>query len=291
MSLRAVRTRSIAFCLFALTASGCDLTSDGSTGDPPSEPNGSVLGDGARIRDVVKPATWLEVGNMNSDGCKVPNDHTVDVTGQVIVAVDRYDETGDGTLGNIYVEDLYEDDETPKPYSGITVFGPAFTPPDLRVFEGDVVDTFGNLSEFLGPSSGRFGDCKTLPEIGGTMTFRFDHGPVEPLTVVQLNGGSERWQPVLGYENARQYIGMLIRFEGVRISGTPKADSKGRYTAQIDMGGGISAEDGIKLDNELFDLENEGPPLEGAQFQAVSGVLTYFYGFKLAPRSADDFEM
>ena len=40
--------------------------------------------------------------------------------------------------------------EAPVPFSGLTVFSPSFTPPDLRVFEGDVVDTFGNLIEFLG---------------------------------------------------------------------------------------------------------------------------------------------
>lgn len=249
-----------------------------------------MLGDGARLREVIGPATWYSPGNVDSAGCKVPQDKQVRATGQVVAAIDRFDETGDGALGNIYIEDVYADGETPEPYSGVTVFDPAFTPPDLRLIEGDVVDTFGNLQEFLGPSS-PFGDCKTLPEIGGTMQFRFDNGPLAPLTVV-LENGSDRFAEIKGYENARRYIGMLVRVEGVLIAGAPKKDSAGRYTAALNMGGGLSADDVIKLSNELFDMENEGPELaDGAQFKAVTGILTYFYGFKLAPRSADDFEL
>ncbi len=268
------------------------MTSDGSTGDPVSEPRADLLGDGNRLSEVVTPATWYEPGNIESANCKSPSDRQVKVTGQVIVAIDRFDETGDGAQGNIYVQDLPVGGEEPKPHSGITVFAPSFTPPDLRLFDGDVVDTFGNLMEFLGPSSGYFGDCKTLPEIGGTMSFRFDHGPIDPITVVPLNGGNARWDDVRGYEAARQWMGMLVRFEGVIIAGEPNTDASGRVTATIDMGGGISAEDSIKISNELMDLSNNGPELaDGTTFQSVTGVLTYFYGFKIAPRSIDDFEM
>lgn len=281
-----------ALAFFSLGASGCDITSDGSSGDPRTEPTPGELGDGNRLREVIQPATWYTPGNMESVGCEVPSDHHVSVTGQVIVALDRFDETGEGAQGNIYIQDLYADSETPEPFSGVTVFNPAFTPPDLRLFAGDVVDTFGNLQEFLGPGSGKFGDCKTLPEIGGTMSYRFDHGPIEPITIVPKNGGAGRWEQILGYENARQWLGMLVRIEGVIIAGAPKKDPSGRYTAALNMGGGISAEDSLSLSNELFDLENEGPELEnGKIFEAVTGVVTYFYGFKIAPRSAEDFEL
>ncbi|NUP08989.1 MAG: hypothetical protein HOW73_23310 [Polyangiaceae bacterium] len=272
-------------------AAGCEITSDGSSGDPQTDPTPGELGDGSRLYEVIQPASWYNPEDIESAACEVPSDHHVNVTGQVIVAIDRYDETGEGALGNIYIEDLFADDETPKPFSGVTVFGPAFTPPDLRLFNGDVVDTVGNLQEFLGPGAGKFGSCKTLPEIGGTMTFRFDHGPIEPVTVVPMNGGAARWENILGYENARQWMGMLVRIEGVIVQGTP-SNAGGRYNVGIDMGGGISAEDAIKLSNELFDLEHEGPELaDGTQFNAVTGVITYFYGFKLAPRSIEDFEM
>ena len=46
----------------------------------------------------------------------------------------------------------------------------------------------------------------------------------------------------------------------------------------------------LQTGEALYDLKNDGPTLEaGGTFSAVTGVLTYFYGFKIAPRSPDDF--
>ena len=46
-----------------------------------------------------------------------------------------------------------------------------------------------------------------------------------------------------------------------------------------------------KISNELYDLLNEGPALaQGVKLKSVTGIVTYFYGFKIAPRSPDDFE-
>lgn len=274
-----------------LGASACNVTSDGSTGDPPTEPDPDVLGDGARVSEVVGPATWFDADLVGTSGCAIPTDRQVRLTGQIIVAVDRYDETNDGAVGNIYVQDVTDPAAGPVPYSGITVFSPSFTPPDLRVFEGDVVDTFGNLIEFLGPNSDGFGGCRTLPEIGGAMSLRFDATPAVPATIVRAGADSTRWDPIKGYENGRQWIGMLVRLEGVTIANDAKGDGKGRYTADLDVGGGITGDDIVKISNELFNLEEQGPELTaGAQFAAVTGVMTYFYGFKIAPRSAADFE-
>lgn len=283
--------RGFALAGALLAASACNVTSDGSTGDPPSDPDPDVLGSGARVSEVVGPATWFDADKMGTSGCAVPLDRQVRLTGQIIVAVDRYDETNDGAFGNIYVQDVTDPAAGPVPYSGITVFAPSFTPPDLRVFEGDVVDTFGNLIEFLGPNSDGFGGCRTLPEIGGAMSLRFDAAPATPATIVSAGADSSRWEPLKGYENARQWIGMLVRVEGVTLASAGTRDNRGRYTADLDVGGGISGDDVVKISNELFDLETEGPALtQGAQFGAVTGVLTYFYGFKIAPRSAADFE-
>jgi hypothetical protein len=92
------------------------------------------------------------------------------------------------------------------------------------------------------------------------------------------------------YEKARQWLGMLVRIENIKISDKPY-DSKGRYSAPIDVGGGIPLSDVPSISNELFDLKALGPPLaKDVTFKAVTGIITYFYGFKIAPRSADDFE-
>src|SRR5512139_160747 len=133
---------SVASTLALATCPGCNVTGDGSTGDPQSDPDADALGNGSRVHEVLGPATWFNEANMTSQGCAVPGDRQVRLTGQTIVAVDRYDETNDGGVGNIYVQDVVPEGEEPVPFSGLTIFSPSFTPPDLRVFEGDVIDTF-----------------------------------------------------------------------------------------------------------------------------------------------------
>ncbi len=284
--------RLFGLSLGALAVLGCNVTSDGSAGDPPTDPDPDVLGSGARISEVMGPATWFKPEiQMGTDGCSFPPDRQVSFTGQIIVAVDRFDETNDGAIGNIYIQDLQGDPAAPVPYSGLTIFGASFTPPDLRIFEGDVVDTFGTLTEFIGPNSAGFGGCRTLPEASGAIQLRFDAAPAAPSTIVFAGADASRWAPIIGYDNARQWLGMLVRLEGVTIGTDAVADSAGRYTAALDLGGGLAGDDLVKISNELFDLEASGLELTaGTQYAAVTGVLTYFYGFKIAPRSAADFE-
>lgn len=286
MQHRAPTAPYFAALVAALTTAACG----GGNGDEHSTPLAIAYGDGARIPDVVVEPTWVDGENKDSEGCAYPGDQHVHVTGVTVLAIDRYDETGKGAQGNFYVQDAYAqtlDDYDPaqagKPFSfGVTVYAPSFSPPDLRLAEGDVVDMLGGFTEFPGPSSGPFPYCRTLPEMAGTMTFRFEGGgQVEP-TVISLDD-------LRGYEAARRYLGMLVRVENVTIAGQP-AESSGRYTATLNMGAGVPAADVVSVSNELFDLKNEGPELEGASFKSITGVVTYFYGFKIAPRSAADFE-
>jgi hypothetical protein len=277
------RARSL-LVLAATAAAACG----GGNGDPPTVPLGTTCGDGARIPDVVVEPTWLDPTDTDSERCSYPADRQVYVTGVTLVAVDRFDETGEGAQGNLYVQDtcaqaLYEPvPDEPPPSFGVTVYAPSFSPPDLRLAPGDVADLLGQITEFPGPSSGPFRFCRTLPELSGTMSFRFEGGAVSP-TLVAVD-------QLLGYESARRYLGMLVRVEGVQIAGEP-SNSGGRYTASINMGAGVPAEDVVKIANELYDIEAEGPPLaDGDTFSAVTGVITYFYGFKIVPRSPADFE-
>jgi hypothetical protein len=255
----------------------------GGNGDAPSIPLADERGGGARIADLVGEAAWFNADprTQDSEDCEgVPADRRVHVTGATLVAIDRFDETGEGAHGNHYVQDSADE---PVPYSGMTVFQPAFSPPDLRLFPGDVVDLLGVLTEFRGPSSGRFRGCRTLPEIGGTMSFRFEDRPARPAHVPL---GDLR-----SYASARRYIGMLVRVEGIKVAGDPSR-SGGRYTASINVGAGVPVSDVPSLSNELYDLEAQGPPLSaGATFRSVTGVLTYFYGFKIAPRCPADFQL
>jgi len=267
-----------------LLLAGCD--SGG--GDPPSDAVASVLGAGSRLREVNGPAEWFDENNKTSVKCSQPADFTVNVTGVAVTAVDRFDEVADGALGNLYVQDMITVEA--GEYEGMTVFDPGFTPPDLRVAAGDVLDLFGVLEEFLGPSDG-FGKCRSLPEIGGTAQFRLEGVNVAPRAL--------ELQDLMGYEKARRYLGMLVVIEDVKIASDPVPSNStlptgGRYVSDIDRTGldltGVDPADYVKISNELYDVLNEGPPIaKGSTFKSVTGVVTYFYGFKIAPRSADDF--
>jgi len=253
----------------------------GATGDKPSEPLANPYGAGLAVVEINGPATWEDPSNSNSQGCPALPERKVYVTGVSIGAIDNFDETGGGAVGNYYVQDARDPGQ---PYSGMTVFDPSFSPPDLRLAAGDVVDVFGAFSEFAGPSSGRFPFCRTLPEIGGTMSFRFDNNrPIEP-TVVDVT-------ELKSYEGARPYLGMLVRLENVKLA-TDGTNSSGRFTADLDVGGGIPVTEVPRISNELYDIQGQGPMLSaGTVFKSITGIVTYFYGFKVAPRSPADFEL
>jgi hypothetical protein len=278
----------------------CNGTGAGDTGDKIVKDKPSVAGQGQRISDVVGEATWYSDTDLMSQSCKLPATEDVNLTGQVVVAVDTYDESGKNQTGNIYIEDVPVAGADPVPYSGLTLFGVGFSPPDLRLFEGDVVDTFGTLDEFVGPSVGAFNNCRTLPEASGTVSFRYENGFHAPVTLVQAGSDPTRWNNLKGYKNARQWIGMLVKVNDVTLPNAGKCYSKCprmdcqqcQYSLDIDVGGGVALADTLNVDNELFDLKTAYPQLgAGSKVKSITGVLTYFYGFHIAPRSADDIEL
>ncbi|MBI4703290.1 MAG: hypothetical protein HY744_19410 [Deltaproteobacteria bacterium] len=116
------------------------------------------------------------------------------------------------------------------------------------------------------------------------MSFRFDG-----------TGGAVRTIPVadLGtYKGARQWLGMLVRVEKVRLICSPYESSSGRYSIGFSAGqDDVPCDELPSVTNELFDLKGAGPPLaQGDELAAVTGIVTYFYGVHIAPRSAADIE-
>ena len=265
--------------LVALLLAGCG---NGMLGDLPAKPLADEYGPGTRLCSALGPAVWEDAANTLSANCKETPDYNISVTGVTVVAIDTYDETGDGASGNYYVEDTTCAADM---YAGITVFAPTFSPPALRVAVNDVVDVAGSFTEFIGPSSGAFGNCKSLPEMSGAMSFRFDgQTPPKPIEIKDTD--------LKSYDSARPYLGMLVRVTGspgVVIFGTPTS-SKGRYSAALNVGA-VSQPDQPHITNELYDILTDGPAMTtGTTFTAVTGIVTYFYGFHIVPRSPADFE-
>jgi hypothetical protein len=276
---------------FAALAAALLAACSGGAGDQPSKPNADEFGECARIAETVGEATWVEPEEPMSMKCTRPQDRQVCISGVAIVAIDRFDETQDGkSSGNFYIEDGSTADN-PADFSGITVFRPSFSPPDLRLAEGDIADFIGNYTEFGGPSTFVFPYCRTLPEFSGTMSFRFDANlPLLPRDVTT--------DTLKSYDTARKHIGSLIQVKGLKLAGDGKFDSsKRRWTAAISVTGSIEQGDQPSISNELFDINaaivaKKAPVFKaGMVFKSVTGVLTYFGGFHLAPRSAADIEV
>lgn len=269
--------------LVAVATSGCD---PGVAGDPRAEPRADKYGNGARIAEVMAPRadlSWLEPDDPDSADCPgVPRDVDVSVTGIAITAEDLFDETGGGAVGNLWGQDSTSG-SPPVPHSGMTFFAPGFSPPDLRVVPGDVLDLFGVLLEFEGPASAKFGFCRTLPEMTGAMSFRFEGG--------EVMAARPALEDLATYEGMRPWLGMLVTFENVVVAAPPILAGSGRYAVPIlDAGAVVEGEDVPTITNELMDLESvlgvDTPP--GTVIAELTGVLTYFYSPHVAPRSAAD---
>ncbi len=266
---------------------GCDARA----GDVPVTVVPNVDGQGSRISSVLGgflgPAPWVQPSNLNDTGCDYPAASGLEstlpsiyVTGVTVTAVDNWDETGNGDVGSIYVQDTVNPPALPPIYSGISIFGAGFTPPSLRVLPGDVLDITGPYEEFIGPSSGYFPQCETLPQLSGSVALRFNGTVPAPVVVTP--------EDLSTFDGARQYLGMLVTVQQpggvVSIAADGKEDD-GRYSASVAVPSGFN----FFIADELWDVYRKEPLSQGEQFESVTGILTYFYDFELAPRSCADF--
>ncbi len=260
---------STTLLLTLLTCLACGDRGPGDLSKVP--PQGSdVQGDGVRLAELNDPKNP-----------RPPQGSQVFVTGAMVVAVDGFDETANGSsAGNIYAQDLPVDG-VQVPYSGITLFNTSFNPPTLRVTQGDVIDIRGAYEEFPGPSSSPFEEGKTLPEIvGGTASLRFESEPATPVTIPLVDLAS--------YETGRQWIGVLVRLENVVAQSDGFKASSGRYSVRLEVPG-LTGNQLPAINNAFFDLEKSGHDFtQGTTYSSVVGVVQYFYSFTISPRSAAD---
>jgi len=253
--------------MLALTA--CS-TPDGDLPKEPSVP--SPAGTANRIR---------EIGDPNSDAHAATNTQ-VSVSGVTVVAIDNFDETKDGkSRGSIYVQDL----DSSKPYSGIGLYNATFVPSDLRVAPGDVLDMHGEYQENdkigttvdfnkgLPEGSPR----QFLPQIASpTATFRFESTPPKATNI--------DWNDFSNFNKGRQWVGMLVTAKDIVFAEGLYAATSGRFTANIlgEKNGAL-----LSMSNELMELDPAMFPA-GTKIKSLTGVVTYFFSFHIAPRSLDD---
>jgi hypothetical protein len=258
--------RLLAVALPALVLAGCSLNADAPSSRPPSP-----LGTGLRIAQVQDPASKQYAPNT-----------TVDVSGTVVLWVDTFDETHDGkSVGTVFVQDVGYTGGAPIPYSGISVFQPSYVPADLRLLPGDVLDFVGPYQEVTSIGTAMFTPPQTLPQLAKPVgTFRYEFAVPQP-TVVSLADLND-------YKKGRQWEGMLVTLNDVYL-GAFEVDSSG---SRIDYpilpsSGAKQVLNNVAISNELYDLKSTDYKIY-THAKSVTGLVTWFYSFHIAPRSPAD---
>lgn len=241
------------------------------TGDPPSKPTADPLGDGLRIAQVQDPSSPDYKPNTNAN-----------ITSAVATWLDTFDETHDGkSIGTLYIQDV----ASTAPYSGIEVYEPNYVPASLTILPGDVLDFAGPYDESPNVGSATFDPGTFLPQLSKPVgTFRYEFVPPPPavVTTEELVGTDAN------FKSARKWLGMLVTIHDVIIAAGTSSSGRVTYLmgdATVD-GGGITSSS-VAISNENYDLGPMDFPA-GTHFSSVTGLVTWFYSFHVAPRTAAD---
>lgn len=255
--------RSAAFFGLLVLAVGSSLVACGSRdGDQPVEVKPNPIGTGVHIRDVVDPS-------KNMSGA------TVSISGAVVLTTDTYDETGDGkSRGTVYVQDIGSN----VPFSGVSLYSPVFVPSSLRAVPGDTLDLVGQYVTVPSIGTAVFNPGEVLPQLSKpTAYFRYEYQTPDPV-VINLSDLED-------YNLGFQWENMLVTVKDVVLC-DGLSSSKGRVT------GGLATDCATStgaptMSNELIPLDPSkyGP---GTRFASVTGVVTWFFSYHIAPRSPDD---
>jgi hypothetical protein len=231
------------------------------------------------------------------------------VVNTVVTWLDKFDETQDGkSLGTLYIRDL----GAPHPYGGIGIYQSNFVPASLDALPGDVLDFFGPYQESTSIGTAKFPAGTFLAQLYKPVgTYRYEFASSfppawsEPMTIQVTDlyenspNSSGPPKPDGSFAHGRPYLQMLVTVHDVDLaagacapggSGTCMAPNYGgRVTYGIYPHGGTyqTALAPVAISNELFDLRKDDYPV-GTHFASVTGIVTWFYTFHIAPRSRDD---
>ncbi|HEU4532855.1 MAG TPA: hypothetical protein VFS00_02010 [Polyangiaceae bacterium] len=251
-----------------LGAGACDESGGGT--DPAIPISSNAFGNGSSIASILDPALRAT---------PIANNTTVRVTGARVIHVDTFDETGNGQVGNVYLQDAWLE---PGPYRAVLAFDPVYSPPSYRATVGDIVDATAPFQNFPRP----VGTPRFLPElVAAKLEARFDAvgGPLQP-AVVPLGDFTS-------FETGKKWLSALVTVENVRVLEV-NINETGRSSVRLDAGAGLAPNDLPTINNELFDLAHAGISFYPGQTLArVTGLVTIFGNFSVAPRSRSDIEV
>jgi hypothetical protein len=260
----------VALAILTLAVVACDTL----TPDPPAPYKPNPLGTGLRLAQVQDPT---------SPDYRPTSTAPVDVSSTVVTWLDTYDETMDGkSVGTLYVQDV----GSQAPYAGIGIFEPNYVPASLSVLPGDVLDFSGPYTEETSIGSATFSTGTFLPQLSKPVgTYRYDFVPPPPvvLTVAQLDGSASI------FKNARQWMGMLATLNDVWVAAGSDNEMRVTYDVGASVDGGEAAltASPVAIDNELYALSSTQFP-SGTHFSSITGIVTWFFSFHIAPRAPGD---
>lgn len=255
----------LALALLPLSLAACSLS-----GDPPAPYTPDPLGNGLRIAQVQDP--------------KSPDYHvnaSASVTSAVVTWLDTFDETHDGkSIGTLFIQDI----GSTAPYAGIDVYEPNFVPASLTVLPGDVLDFVGPYQQSANIGSATFDPGTFLPQLEKPVgTFRYEFVPPPPLvlTAAALVGTDAN------FNSARKWENMLVTLNDVVVAAGTASEGRVTYLvgdATADGGTNITSSS-VAISNEEYNLGSTDYPA-GTHFKSVTGLVTWFFTFHVAPRSA-----
>jgi hypothetical protein len=258
-------------------------TADDSPGDPPEDAGPpTALGNGYRIHDLVKQLTSGKGALTGTSSSTSGVNETV--TGASLIIVDNYDETHNGkSIGSVYVQDV----ASTLPYSGIELYKPTYTPSNLIISPGDVIDMTGLYQNYAYTG---FTDPKVevIPEFSEpVVSFRFEWRVATPAVITNLedlSGNVANSTDPTVFAQGLRWESMLVEVDNVTISGT-YMDSAGRLAVYFTP----DTTSGPAIANQLMPLDGNAPMFKtGTVFKKVIGVCGYFYNFTISPRSMAD---
>lgn len=266
--------------VFLLALAGCSNLQS----DPPAPYTPSPLGNGLRLSQVQDPSS------RDYNPCRAVNPDTcapVTVTSLVETWLDTFDETMDGkSVGTLYVQDV----GTPHPFGGIGAYETTFVPASLMAVPGDVMDFAGPYDESNSIGSAMFNPGTFLPQFYKPVaTFRYEFVPPDPLVIDPSDLAENTTKPDGNFAHARAYLQMLVTIKDVTLTGgvSLHGGNGARVTYDVENSDGGVNSSPLEISNELFDLGATDYPA-GTHFTSITGLVTWFYQFHIAPRMRSD---
>ncbi len=261
-------------------------------------PAGTDAGGGLTIAQVQDP------GSPDYHPCPSTSTtcNTQTITNAVVTWLDKFDETRDGkSAGTLYIRDVGAN----HLFGGIGIYEPNFVPASLDPLPGDVLDFAGPYQEDTTIGSAVFNPHTFLPQLYKPVgTFRYEFASDFPsswtapqpvlLSDLYENGGANGTTADANFAHGRQYMQMVVTVKDVYVStGTSSAGGQGfRVTYPTGTCANVTSRTCFNpsspaISNELFDLQATDYQA-GTHFSSVTGIVTWFYTFQIAPRTRDD---